>query len=345
MTFDGVSFQSTRPITLPADPVVGLQSATKQYVDNTALLLTGGHISGSLIIDTAFVVGGISTLSDLVTFGNPGLQFSNSTTGGIKKGATGASLAASDIQHSSWFGVGFTTNNAGQTIPPGLNAVYMSARTGDITTARQIQALGAGAAPLNQLGWIRFRRTGNDAHIDIDANTQAAASVTLAAGGSGWVLNDRAYDAQGLTYTVTAVSGDVATTVTQQSNPAFVGTAPANPVALTAVPPSVGIGLTVNVTWQLAQRLAINNATATGTVAIQSGGIDVATFGASAIVFSQSLQVPAATGVILGASGPTIRGGTGAATGTQPSGSLWVRTDGSAGARIYVSAGAAPGLP
>lgn len=38
-------------------------------------------------------------------------------------------------------------------------------------------------------------------------------------------------------------------------------------------------------------------------------------------------------------SGPTIRAGTGVASGTQPSGSLWLRTDGAAGARLYVSAG------
>jgi hypothetical protein len=39
------------------------------------------------------------------------------------------------------------------------------------------------------------------------------------------------------------------------------------------------------------------------------------------------------------AAGPNIRSGAGAATGTQPAGSLWLRTDGSAGARLYVSAG------
>jgi hypothetical protein len=45
-------------------------------------------------------------------------------------------------------------------------------------------------------------------------------------------------------------------------------------------------------------------------------------------------------GVTIGASGaPTIRSGTGAATGTQPSGSIWIRTDGSASNRIYVNQG------
>jgi len=43
---------------------------------------------------------------------------------------------------------------------------------------------------------------------------------------------------------------------------------------------------------------------------------------------------------VASAAGPNIRSGTGAATGTQPSGSLWLRTDGAVGTRIYVSAGA-----
>jgi len=47
------------------------------------------------------------------------------------------------------------------------------------------------------------------------------------------------------------------------------------------------------------------------------------------------------TGVTIGASGaPNIRSGTGVATGTQPAGSLFLRTDGAVGTRLYVSAGA-----
>lgn len=39
------------------------------------------------------------------------------------------------------------------------------------------------------------------------------------------------------------------------------------------------------------------------------------------------------------AGGPTIRSGAGAATGTQSSGSIWIRTDGAAGSRIYINQG------
>lgn len=48
------------------------------------------------------------------------------------------------------------------------------------------------------------------------------------------------------------------------------------------------------------------------------------------------------SGASLAVGGPTIRSGTGAATGTQPAGSLWIRTDAgaAAGSRLYVSQGA-----
>ena len=55
---------------------------------------------------------------------------------------------------------------------------------------------------------------------------------------------------------------------------------------------------------------------------------------------------PAATASVTGSmvigtsAGPIISSGTGVASGTQPSGSLFIRTDGAAGARIYVSQGA-----
>jgi hypothetical protein len=60
-------------------------------------------------------------------------------------------------------------------------------------------------------------------------------------------------------------------------------------------------------------------------------------------VFSPSAAPLAVSSITLGT--VTIRAGTGAATGTQPSGCIWIRTDGSAGARIYVSQGAGTWVP
>lgn len=45
------------------------------------------------------------------------------------------------------------------------------------------------------------------------------------------------------------------------------------------------------------------------------------------------------TQITLNTSGPTICSGTGAATGTQPKGSIWMRTDGAVGSTLYVSQG------
>jgi hypothetical protein len=55
---------------------------------------------------------------------------------------------------------------------------------------------------------------------------------------------------------------------------------------------------------------------------------------------SPSVAPKQAGSLVIGTTaGPTIRAGTGVASGTQPSGSVWIRTDGAAGARLYVSQG------
>jgi hypothetical protein len=59
-----------------------------------------------------------------------------------------------------------------------------------------------------------------------------------------------------------------------------------------------------------------------------------------AITLTAPSIVHAGVTVISAAGGPTIRAGPGAATGTQPKGSLWLRTDGAAGSTLYVTQGA-----
>ena len=61
----------------------------------------------------------------------------------------------------------------------------------------------------------------------------------------------------------------------------------------------------------------------------------------------QPLTVSRASGIVAinqlainANSGPTIRAGTGAASGTQPKGSQWLRTDGAVGSTLYISQGA-----
>ena len=78
--------------------------------------------------------------------------------------------------------------------------------------------------------------------------------------------------------------------------------------------------------------------------AAHGNGPDATTVGggmATDMSVSPSVAPKQAGSLVIGTSaGPTIRAGTGVASGTQPSGSIFIRTDGAAGARIYVSQGA-----
>jgi hypothetical protein len=94
---------------------------------------------------------------------------------------------------------------------------------------------------------------------------------------------------------------------------------------------AVTAGLNIN-------KIALVPANSGGTPQIQAGGLDAnCNLSISASGTGSLIIVPPL--LLQSVSGPSIRSGTGAATGTQPSGSLWIRTDGSAGARIYVSQG------
>lgn len=67
---------------------------------------------------------------------------------------------------------------------------------------------------------------------------------------------------------------------------------------------------------------------------------DAGNFLDSPLAITRSSGITNVTNLAIGTNvGPTIRSGTGAATGTQPAGSLWLRTDGASGSRLYVSAG------
>jgi hypothetical protein len=73
----------------------------------------------------------------------------------------------------------------------------------------------------------------------------------------------------------------------------------------------------------------------TGGTSFYAAGLDTAT---PAWGFVGTVTIPQMNVGV--AAGPTIRSGTGAATGTQPKGSLWLRTDGAAGSTLYVTQGA-----
>ncbi len=62
-------------------------------------------------------------------------------------------------------------------------------------------------------------------------------------------------------------------------------------------------------------------------------------FPATVATYIQSLIIGAAFRLLIFSTGQQILPGKGAPTITLPSGSIWLRTDGSTGARVYVSAG------
>lgn len=115
------------------------------------------------------------------------------------------------------------------------------------------------------------------------------------------------------------------------------------PGGLNVVAPTQFTGLAVmntaagNVVAKL-QGIASNNDN--GELILFSGGTAVITLSAGSGNATAILRPTQITSLIIGAvAGPTIASGTGAATGTQPAGSLFLRTDGATGTRLYVSAG------
>lgn len=78
------------------------------------------------------------------------------------------------------------------------------------------------------------------------------------------------------------------------------------------------------------------NATWTQVLPLAGGTVTTLTVtGATTLAAATSTQINIGT-----SAGPNIRSGTGAASGTQPKGSLWMRTDGAVGSTLYVSQGA-----
>ncbi len=97
--------------------------------------------------------------------------------------------------------------------------------------------------------------------LAIDAVAQRASLTSIAAGGAGWIIGDKATTANGGVYQITAVSGAVATAVVQLV-PDVAVSPPANPVATTATNTSIfhpnAGGLTLNLTWTAANGLSLN---------------------------------------------------------------------------------------
>jgi len=241
----GIVMAAATDITLVRDPTANLQAVTKQYVDTKVGLyvpISGGTMTGNLIMSASnrlFLSGG----SYAIYF----------------TGVDSWGLGANNLAISSWFGIGLQNSVGGQTIPSGLFGAYWNTRTGDQQILGDLAVRNSRDNAVSQIQNIRIWRSSTDQIIDIASvvTTASMTSNTPVAGGSGLVLNERLYDAYGNTYTATAVTGGVATTVIMNTATARNGNVPANPIALTAAPGFVGIGVTVNLTWTAPTRLVL----------------------------------------------------------------------------------------
>ena len=171
--------------------------------------------------------------------------------------------------------------------------------------------------------------------------------------GTGYVVGDT-FTISGGTFT-TAASGIITEVSSGQvfgvkiTQPGNYSVLPAFPAATTTSGAGLGFTLTpmrsiltvnvsgagTNYSEHLPPTITSSGATATFREAVFNVTM-TATQAPLLLNAGSSTQVDSLT---VNASGPTLRSGTGAATGTQPRGSMWMRTDGGVGTTLYVSQG------
>jgi hypothetical protein len=177
-------------------------------------------------------------------------------------GGDGNSTSVNNLRLASWNGIGFqNVGVGGQVVPIGLYGAYVGARNGYMVAARLFVTETLGATQLQNL---RVTTSGTDQVLDITsgwAGYATLASTTPVAGGTGWVVNDRAYDAYNNFYTVMAVTAGAVTTIRLDTRASYPLAAPTNPITLTAAPGFVGTGLTVNLTWNASTRIVLQHST------------------------------------------------------------------------------------
>lgn len=147
---------------------------------------------------------------------------------------------------------------------------------------------------------------------------------------------------------ITGVTGGLVTRF-RITHPGRFTTAPSSPLATTATS-GAGTGFTFTPLYtMLAVTVTGAGTNYSGTlpplISIGSASqLSEATFAVSMTETQAPLVLNAGSStqvdsLTVNASGPTLRSGTGAASGTQPKGSIWMRTDGGVGTTMYVSQG------
>lgn len=173
-------------------------------------------------------------------------------------GQDGASMSVCNISMNSWNGIGFGPNIGGQNIPQYMYSIALNVRSGTLALYGDFNSYNAINNSSSNIKFAMFQISGTDQQIRMDGNSYVPSAPVVAAGGTGWAVNDRAYDAYSNTYTVTAVSSGAVTALSMNAISARIGSPPANPVALTAAPGFTGTGLTINLTWTAMTRLVLS---------------------------------------------------------------------------------------
>lgn len=224
-------------------------------------------------------------------------------------------------------------DGASQTMATGQAMRWITGATTAPTAAATITGTGSGANISLALATAGTGTVTTNASVSITAGTLTVPSGSITTGSSttagGLVLNGPTGVAKtligqtgGLPRWQFGVTNDAESTSDLGSNFAFYcyhdnGTFIGTPVTINRANSAVGL---------------------TGALTVGGGAL-----------FNGNLTAAGANGIVVNAAvvtlgtfsvGPTIRSGTGAATGTQPKGSIWVRTDGTVGSTMYVSQGA-----
>lgn len=149
------------------------------------------------------------------------------------------------------------------------DGIYLNETTfsGDVLRSKLVKITGSGSFGV-YTGLMSATATG--VALDANGSVGTAEGGTLAmggtsTGGTGWLIDEIAYDAYGGMYYVSAVSGTAVTQLTVLRQPVVNGAAPSNPVALTSragttgVSASLGTGLAADMTWTAKPTLAIQD--------------------------------------------------------------------------------------
>lgn len=233
-------------------------------------------VSGAWSVDSAIAISAAGSTAGwdyMLSFGGPSAQIPWKSTATFIKSwepqtpTTGQSLAA--------WGIDF----------------FATTFAGGFAKSLGFQVDGSGRVTGQRLDLQGFRLDSGSGTLSVDQVGRVSSLSGIAAGGAGYVAGDKVTTAPGGVYVITAVSGGVATAVTQLV-PGVTASPPANPVATTATNNvnsgffrAAGTGLTLNLTWSAASGglslMASGGATTVGGNFTASG--TVVTLGSGAV--------------------------------------------------------------